>query len=171
VIVFAPTLAPIGNFTVNAGQTVSFTASATDNDNTRTLTFSLGPAPVGATINPASGLFNWRPPVSSAGSSNNIQVNVTANSAPPFTARQSFYVRVNPLTPVTLTPISKTATQFQMQVIGPIGPDYILQASESLSSVNWANLLTNTPVASPFSMTDTNASTFTKRFYRLNLGP
>ena len=70
-----------------------------------------------------------------------------------------------------LTPSYKTATQFQMQVTGPIGPDYMLQASESLSSASWVNLLTNTPVASPFSVTDTNVSRFTNRFYRLKLGP
>jgi len=44
VIVFAPTLAPLNNQTINAGQTVSFAASATDNDNTRTLTFREGVA-------------------------------------------------------------------------------------------------------------------------------
>jgi hypothetical protein len=170
VIVFAPTLAPIGNFTVNAGQTVSFTASATDNDGTRTLAFSLGIAPAGATINPVSGLFNWRPPVTSAGSSNNLQVIVTDNSVPPLSATQSFYVLVNPLTPVTLKPISMTATNFQLQVTGPIGPDYILQANGSLTNSNWLNLLTNTPAVSPFGVADTNAPV-SNRFYRIMLSP
>ncbi len=172
VIVFAPTLAPLANFNVNVGQTVSFTASATDNDNTRTLTFSLGAAPAGASIN-SNGLFNWRPPVTSAGLSNNIQVIVTDNSVPSLSATQSFYALVNPLAPVTLMPLSKTATRFQMEVTGPIGPDYILLATESLNvaSTDWVNLLTNTPVDSPFSMTDTNLSAFTNRFYRVKLGP
>ncbi len=171
VIVFALTLAPSGNHTVNVGQTVSFTASATDNDSTRTLTFSLGTAPAGATIVPASGLFNWRPPVSNAGSSNNMQVLVTANSTPSVSATQSFYVLVNALTPVTLVPVSINTTQFQMEVTGPIGPDYFLQANGSLANTNWLNLLTNTPAVSPFSVTDTNVSVFTNRFYRVKLGP
>jgi len=171
VIVFAPTLAPPGDFTVNAGQTVSFTASATDNDSTRALTFSLGPAPAGAAIGPASGGFNWRPPVSSANSSNNIQVIVTANSTPSASVAQSFYVRVNPLTPVTLTAVAKTATQFQMQATGPVGPDYILQANGALPNNNWFNISTNTPASSPLSVTDTNLSGFTNRFYRVRLGP
>ena len=170
VIVFAPTLAPIGNFAVNVGQTVSFTVSATDNDNIRTLTFSLGTAPGSATINPGTGVFNWRPPVTSAGSSNNIQVIVTDNSVPSLNATRSFYVLVNPLTSVTLVPVAMNAAQFQVQVTGPIGPDYILQANGSLANTNWLNLLTNTPVASPFNVTDTNAPAG-NQFYRVKLSP
>ena len=171
VIVFAPSLAPISNFTNNAGQTVSFTASGRDNDSTRTLTYSLGAAPANATINSGSGLFSCRPPVTSSGSSNNIQARVTANSTPSFTATQSFYVKINTLTPVTLIPTVKTTNQFRMQITGPAGPDYILQATNSLSQTNWVNLLTNTPAALPFNVTDTIVNAFTNRFYRVRLGP
>jgi hypothetical protein len=171
VIVFAPTLAPIGNYTANCGQPVSFTASATDNDSTRTLSFGLGSSPVGAAIVPASGFFNWRPPVATAGSSNIIQVIVTDNSTPTLSATQSFYVQVNPLTPVTMTPMAKTATQFQLQVTGPVGPDYILQENGSLVNGNWVNLMTNTPGTTSFSMVDTSMSTFSNRFYRIVLAP
>jgi hypothetical protein len=96
---------------------------------------------------------------------------VTDNGVPPLSATQSFYVFVNPLTPVTLTPVFKTATQFQIQVAGPIGPDYVLQANGSLANTNWLSLLTNTPATSPFSVTDTNVSVFTNRLYRVKLGP
>jgi len=80
-------------------------------------------------------------------------------------------VRVNPLTPVTLTAVAKTATQFQMQATGPVGPDYILQANGALPNNNWFNISTNTPASSPLSVTDTNLSGFTNRFYRVRLGP
>jgi hypothetical protein len=88
-------------------------------------------------------------------------------------AATTFTLTVLNVTPtlVTLTPISKTATEFLMQVTGPVGPHYILQANDTLGSGAWVNLLTNTPVASPFSVTDTNASAFTNRFYRVNLAP
>ena len=174
VVVFAPTLSPLNNLVANVGQTITFTALATDNDITRKLTFGLSNAPSGATINPLSGLFNWRPPVTSAGSSNYIQVIVTDNSVPPLDAMQNFSIFVNTLTTVTLDPLFKNETQFQLQVNGPIGPDYILQRTESLSSptnIDWVNLLTNTPLASPFSLTDTNADIFTNQFYRVKLGP
>jgi len=171
VIVFAPTLAPNGNYSVDVGQTVSFTASAMDNDSTRTLTFSLGTAPGGASIVPLSGLFNWRPPVSSAGGSNIIQIVVTDNSTPALSATQHFSVSVNTLTPVTLEPVAKTTAQFEMQVTGPLGPDYILQANGTLANTNWLDLLTNTPAVSPFNLTETNVNRFTNRFYRVKLAP
>jgi hypothetical protein len=172
VIVFAPTLAPLNNQTVNAGQTVSFAASATDNDNTRTLTFSLVSAPPTALINPGTGQFTWRPPVASAGSSNNVQVQVTDNSVPPLTDAKSFAVFVNTLTAVSLTATAYTNGQLTVQVNGPSGPDYILQSATTLGSNSaWANLFTNTPATLPFSITDTNVTGFTNRFYREKLGP
>src|SRR5207245_1372795 len=56
-----PVLDSIGNKIVHRGQTVTFTASATDPDYPpQTLTFSLDAgAPTGASINPSSGLFIW----------------------------------------------------------------------------------------------------------------
>ncbi len=170
-VVFAPILNPITHVTVNAGQPVSSLASATDNDSSRQLTFGLGLAPAGAAINLTNGLFNWRPPVSSAGSSNNIQVVVTADSVPSVSVTQSFAVLVNPLTPTILTPVSMTNASFTMQADGPVGPDYTLLTSKSLIATNWTILLTNTPFVSPFVITDTNASTATNSFYRLKLGP
>ena len=51
-----PVLAAISNYTVNVGQTVAFTASATDsNQPPPTLTFSLLSAPTNATLDPNSG--------------------------------------------------------------------------------------------------------------------
>jgi hypothetical protein len=171
VIVYAPTLSQPSNYTVNAGQTVSFTATATDNDPTRVLTFSIGSGP--GSIGPSNGQFTWRAPVASAGRSNNIQLVVSDNSVPAVTDTKSFYVLVNPLaSPVTLKAISKTATNFQLQITGPIGPDYILQAASTLNNINgWTNRLTNTPIASPFNVADTNLVGFSNRFYRVLLSP
>ena len=167
VIVYAPTLAPIGNYTVNAGQTVSFTASATDNDSTRTLTFSLVSPPSGASINGGSGLFNWRPTVSQADTTNTVQVSVADNSTPSLSDSKSFLVVVNPLAPVILTPISYTNSQFKFRVSGTTGPDYIISASTNLSA--WNDIFTNLSPATPFQFT--NSITLTNRFYRVRLSP
>ncbi len=169
VIVYAPTLAAIGNYTVNAGQTVAFTASATDNDPTRTLTFSLVSPPGGATINGASGVFNWRVPVSYASSTTNLQVSVTDNSTPTLSDSKSFTVTVNPLAPIILTPLGSTNGQFKLQVSGTTGPDYIISASGTLT--NWNDLATNLSPTPPFQFTDTNAPSTTNRFYRARLSP
>jgi hypothetical protein len=55
-----PVLAPIGNQTVTQGQTLNFTATATDAENDP-LAFSLIEAPVGAEMDADTGLFNWVP--------------------------------------------------------------------------------------------------------------
>ena len=57
----APVLATIADQTVTEGDTVQFTATATDADlPTQTLTYSLDAgAPTGATIDPATGAFSW----------------------------------------------------------------------------------------------------------------
>ena len=167
-----PSLAPIANRTVNAGQMVTFTATATDANTNKTLTFSLPNGPVGASIGPSNGFFQWRPPVSSAGTTSVVQVTVADNSTPPLTASRSFLIQVNSLSPVTVSPLTKTSSQLQLQVTGPIGPDYILQGNLTLTNqVGWTNLFTNTPAASPFTFTDTNIATFSNQYYRVRLGP
>jgi len=60
----APVLAAIGNKTVADTGTLTFTASATDEDvPADTLTFSLVNAPADATIDSATGAFSWTPTV------------------------------------------------------------------------------------------------------------
>jgi hypothetical protein len=167
VIVYAPTLAPIGNYTVNAGQTVAFTASARDNDPARTLTFSLIAPPSGAGIGSSSGVFNWRLAVAQANTTNTVQVQVTDNSTPSLSDTKSFTVTVNPLAPVVLTPKGYANGQFKFQVSGSTGPDYIIAASTNL--LGWSDIFTNLSPSTPFQFT--NSMTFTNRFYRVRLSP
>ncbi|HEY3932786.1 MAG TPA: putative Ig domain-containing protein, partial [Verrucomicrobiae bacterium] len=169
IIIYAPTLAPIGNYTVNAGQIVTLTATATDNDSTRTMTFSLFAPPTGATLNPSSGLFSWRPGVAAANTTNTVQVIVTDNSTPPLSDTKSFTITVNPLASVILTPLGYTNGQFKLQISGTTGPDYIIMTSGSLT--NWTDLTTNLSPTTPFQYTDTNALSSTNRFYRVRLSP
>ena len=167
VIVYAPALAAIGNYTVNAGQTVTFTNSATDNDPTRTLTFSLASQPAGATVTPGTGVFTWRPTTSQAGTTNVLQVRVADNSAPPVTDTKSFTVIVQSLAPVTLTALGNTNAQFKLRINGSSGPDYIISASTNL--IQWTDLVTNLAPATPFQYGDTNI--LSRRFYRVRLSP
>lgn len=56
-----PSLDYIGSKTIDELNELSFTATATDNDDEDTLSFSLANEPTGATINPSSGLFSFTP--------------------------------------------------------------------------------------------------------------
>ena len=57
---------------------------------------------------------------------------------------------------------------FSLTIAGDSGPDYIVQASTNL--VSWDNLFTNFSPAPPFNWSDSNASGFDRRFYRIQLG-
>ncbi|MDB6026080.1 MAG: hypothetical protein JWM68_2303, partial [Verrucomicrobiales bacterium] len=58
----APVLASIENQTINEGQTLNLTASATDSDlPANTITYSVE-GPVGITINPSTGALSWTAP-------------------------------------------------------------------------------------------------------------
>jgi uncharacterized protein (DUF2062 family) len=168
-----PVLAPIGNQTVNVGQTVAFTASATDtNLPTPTLTFSLLSGSTNATLtqidnNDAD--FSWRPWVTDANTTNLIRLTVADNGTPSLSATQTFTVTVNPLTLPVLSSATFNNGQLAFQVSAQAGPDYAVETSTNL--VDWNMLfITNSP-SMPFIWTDTNAGASRIQFYRVQVGP
>lgn len=164
-----PALAAISNRTVNVGQTVAFTASATDTDQPpQTLTFALLAGPSNATLDTKSGAFSFRPLVTQANSTNNFALTVSDNGTPSLSATQSFSVVVNPLSPPGLGNLSAAGGHFTFSVSGQNGPDYAMEASTNLTQ--WSTvLITNSP-ALPFVWTDTNSAA-PRLFYRVKLGP
>jgi hypothetical protein len=165
-----PTLAPIANQTVNAGQTVAFTASATDTDQPpQDLTFNLLIAPTNATLDADSGDFSWRPLVSEADTTNLITLEVTDSGNPNLSATQSFAVTVNPLVETMVSPAGWSNGQFALQVSGQTGPDYAVWGSTNLT--DWNRLFTTNSPAMPFEWVDTNTAALPIRFYRIEIGP
>lgn len=165
-----PVLAAISNQTVNVGQTVAFTAGATDTDQPpQTLTFNLLTGPGNATLNTNSGAFSWRPQVTDANTTNAFSLGVADNGFPNLSATQSFTVTVNPLTPPAVSIVAWNNSQFGLQIGGQSGPDYAVQVSTDL--VAWSTLfITNSPPM-PFSWTDTNVAAMLAQFYRIKTGP
>ena len=87
-----PTLAAITNRTVNVGQIVAFTASATDTDTPpQTLTFALLSGATNSTLNTNSGAFSFRPLVTQANSTNNFTLKVSDNGTPPLERHAKFF--------------------------------------------------------------------------------
>jgi hypothetical protein len=164
-----PTLAPIPNETVNVGQTVAFTASATDTDQPpQTLTFALLAGATNATLNTNSGAFSFRPLVTQADSTNSFTLKVADNGTPSLSATQTFSVIVNPLSAPGISNISAAGGQFSFSVGGQSGPDYAIETSTNLTQ--WSSVfITNSPVL-PFNWTDGTTSS-PVRFYRVTLGP
>ena len=164
-----PVLAAITNRTVNVGQTVAFTASATDTDSPpQTLTFSLLAGATNATLAANSGAFSFRPLVTQANSTNSFTLKVSDNGVPSLSATQSFSVIVNPLSaPGISSRISFAFGQFSFSVSGQSGPDYAIESSTNLTQ--WSSVfITNSPVL-PFNWADTNVAA-PQRFYRVKLG-
>jgi len=167
----APALTPVSDQAINVGVTVNVTNVATDPDvPAQTLAFSLLTGPTGSTVDPASGVFNWRPTVSQANSVNPISVVVADGGSPNLSATNTFTLTVNPLNQPAVSADSLIGGVFSLTASGDFGPDYALQVSTNLA--NWDTLLiTNSPL-SPFTLVDTNSTTtYPMRFYRLKVGP
>jgi len=162
-------LAAITNWTVNVGQTVASTASATDTDQPpQALTFALLAGPTNGTLNTNSGFFSFRPLVTQANSTNIFTLSVADNGTPSLSATQSFSVFVNPLSAPVLSNLSFADGQLSFQLNGQSGPDYAIETSTNLAQ--WSNVfITNSPGA-PFNWTDSNFIS-PQRFYRVKLGP
>jgi hypothetical protein len=164
-----PVLAAISNYTVNVGQTVAFTASATDTDQPpQTLTFALPAGAANATLNANSGAFSFRPLVTQADSTNAFTLTVSDNGTPPLSATQRFSVVVNPLVTPGISNITFSGGQLSFNVNGQAGPDYAIETSTNLTK--WGSVLTTNSPALPFVWTDTNSAA-PQRFYRVKLGP
>lgn len=61
-----------------------------------------------------------------------------------------------------------TNNQFQLTVNGTAGTNYIVQATTNLAASDWVSLSTN---AAPFVFVETNANSFSQRFYRALIAP
>lgn len=157
------------NSTINPGQTLLITNTATDpNQPAQTLAFSLPIAPTNAALNATNGILNWRPLISQANSTNAFRVAVSDSAAPSLSATQNFSVTVLPVTVPTFSSLTISNQLFKASIIGAAGPDYIIQASTNLTG--WTNLfLTNSP-AMPFTWTAVTTN-FPLRFYRILIGP
>jgi hypothetical protein len=166
----APVLEAISDQAVNPGQTISFTAVATDADlPTNTLSFALISPPAGAAIDSASGAFNWRALASQADTTNLVQVQVTDNDLPNLSDLKSFSVIVSPVAPVVLTPLTFTNSHFIFSVNVTAGPDYIIMASTNLTT--WGDVSTNLSPATPFLFDATNVVSVPNQYYRARLSP
>jgi len=108
----SPVVAPISNATVDEGQALSITVSASDPDAGNTLSFGLAPgAPAGMAID-ASGNLTWTPSEADGPGSFPVSVIVTDDGAPPLAITNTFTVIVNEVN--------------QAPVFAPVGPQNLL---------------------------------------------
>ena len=94
----SPSISPISDLSVDEGNFVSVTASASDPDlPNQTLSFSLNAgSPAGASISP-SGAFSWTPTEAQGPGTFDVTVRVTDNGPGNFSATENFSITVNEL--------------------------------------------------------------------------
>ena len=168
-----PILSDIPGQAVPAGTLLSLAVSATDTDRPpQKLTFSLvPPVPLGAAIDPATGVFTWRPAQAQALNSYHITVRVTDSGTPNRSASRTFIVTVgqHPLAPRIAT-VSVSADGATIHWNAIIGRTYRVQFKNSLVDPDWANL--EGDVTADFevvSKADVPAGLRQERYYRVLL--
>jgi hypothetical protein len=136
----APLLASIPDQIISAGQLLVLTVTATDMDfPAQTLTYALDAgAPIGASINPITGLFTWRPTADQAPSTNSLSVRVTDDGAPPLSASTSCSVVVLPLPRISSLGVSGGNLHLVWQSVP--GKTYRVQYTGDLATGLWYNL-------------------------------
>ncbi|HUA37512.1 MAG TPA: hypothetical protein VMA35_03830, partial [Candidatus Sulfopaludibacter sp.] len=171
-----PTLTPVADQTMNAGQTLLVTNTASDpNVPPQTLTFNLLNGPSGATLttlDATDAQFSWRAPVNSAGTTNPVTVTVTDNGTL-LSATNSFNVIVNPLTSQpAVSSIGTTGGLVMLVLNGPQGPDYTVLTTTNLTDPvsAWQVLLTTNSPATPVTLT-VPMTADPVRFYTIQIGP
>ena len=142
----APSIGTLADVTVDVGQPVQLTVSATD-PNGDPLGYTASPLPAGATMNSSSGQFNWTPDAAYAGTVTSItfsatdgfatvtkaaKVNVRNVSAPPTDAAPVF----NPDIPDVATYVGQN-TQFTVKATDPEGKAVTLSVTNLPSNASF----------------------------------
>ena len=157
-----PTLDFIGNKVIYLGQTVEFTATASDVDlPAQLLTFTLLPTPpAGASIT-TGGAFTWTP---TAVGTNTISVRVTDNGTPAENDTETITVEV--LGSPSFASSVLSGDNVELTWGTRAGKHYAIDYKNDLNSGTWTPLWTNLALGDYLSFT--NASTNSaQRFFRI----
>jgi hypothetical protein len=113
-----PILASIGNKSINEGELLLFSISATDPDGDGVV-YTVSNLPAGATFVEDTGTFNWVPEHGQAGNYLHVLFTATDNGTPPMSTSESIVITVNNVNrPPVLDPIGdKTIEEGRTLVI------------------------------------------------------
>jgi hypothetical protein len=165
----SPVLNPIANRTVHAGTAVSFTAIALDADlPAQQLSFSLTDGPEGATINPATGAFEWRTSDADLNSTNAIEITVSDDGDPLASAVTTFVVTVVSRPMITSIVVSNDVVAVTWTSVP--GLTYQLESADSPESPEWSAVGSEVS-ATANATTQTEAVSNGDRFFRVRLAP
>jgi hypothetical protein len=161
----APVLDPIGNKNVNLGQSLTFTATASDSDlPAQILTYDLVNAPAGATIGAGTGAFNWTP--ATAGTYT-FTVRVTDNGVPAASDEETITVQVG----IVLSGPVRRGNNLELTWGTQAGQKYAVDQTLNLATPTiWQPLVTNTALGNTLSYTNTTTNA-PMQFFRVRRVP
>jgi hypothetical protein len=157
-----PVLDFIGSKIVFLGQTLAFTATASDIDApAQTLTFTLDPVPPGGANITGAGAFTWTPAVLGT---NTMTIRVTDNGTPALNDSETITVEV--LAAPSFTSSLRNGDNVELTWRTRAGKKYAVDYKNDLNALSWTPLWTNTALGNSLSFT--NASTNgPQRFFRI----
>lgn len=167
----APSLTVITDKYAHEGQTIQFTATATDAQSQyQSLAFSLDfGAPAGAFINSNTGQFLWTATGVPVPSTNSISVRVTDNGHPPLSHADSFLVIVSSRPRLTHDAVS--GNLFPLAFATLPGSNYQVEFKNNLTDAIWNPLGNSIPGdGSAIQITD-DISSQPQRYYRVRVLP
>jgi hypothetical protein len=162
-----PVLAPIADWTVHAGSTITFTNSADDPDSADTLVFSIEEdAPLGAEIDLLTGVFTWTPSDEQSNTTNSITVVVSDDGEPPLSASASFTVIVRSRPELQFVSASSETAMLTWSAIP--GTNYRVQYKNDLADPAWETLGPDVTASDSLaSAMDSDLGGIPQRFYRI----
>jgi hypothetical protein len=164
-----PSIATVPNQTTHAGLSIVLTNIASDSDvPSNTWTFALDPgAPLGATVDPLSGVFAWMPSDASVGT-NEITIRATDDGDPPSDATTTFSVIVESRPAIEQIVTADSNVAITWSAIA--GFHYRLQYKINLNDNVWMDLPEVT-APGPSATTQDVLSQSGQRFYRVHVMP
>jgi hypothetical protein len=157
-----PVLDPIGNKIIHLGQTLNFTATASDVDlPAQVLTFTLLPTPPAGAGITSGGAFTWTP---TAVGTNTISVRVTDNGVPAENDTETITVEVLDAPNFSNSVINGNKVELTWGTRA--GKQYAIDYKDDLNAATWTPFWTNTALGNSLSFT--NATTNgAQRFFRI----
>ncbi len=161
----APVIEAITPRYVTAGQTVSFTATATDAEG-HTITWGLVAPPAGATINSGSGLFSWTPHLAEGLWVITVTLRATDNGTPVMSSTRGVTVYV--VAPPDVV-VSRNGSQVTLSFAAEPGQQYQVEYNDLLRDTNWQSLGAPVTAVDWAIIINDNVGALTQRFYRVRL--
>ncbi|HEY5296526.1 MAG TPA: immunoglobulin domain-containing protein [Verrucomicrobiae bacterium] len=161
---YAPSVPVIGadpqNQTISVGNSATFTVVAGGSAPLNYQWYFNTNAPLPGATNSTLTLANVQ-----ATNAGVYSVIVTNSAGPATSANAILTVSTGGFTSPQLSSFAFSNGVFSLTINGNSGPDYIVQVSTNL--VDWVNIFTNHSPTPPFIWTDSDASNFSRRFYRV----